>query len=161
VTGGAKSHLRLLDRPAPFERSRSDAAACHPAQGLRRRPVLYIGAEPENRIPFTRIARRWPTIKLLLSPGAEEGLQIAIDRRLRMVVLDARLPGADAVVLTRSLRARAASPSAPIVILAGDNTSIERARFIWAGANAYVFRPFAATEVDRTVGMLLEASAIG
>ncbi len=165
---GDRPRLRLLDMPAPGRspssaiagRSRADAFASHPAHGTRGGPVLYIGGEPDRRIHFTRIARRWQTIRLLLATTPRDGLQLAIDRRLRMVVLDAGLPDAGTGALMRALRHRAASPTAPIVVLGSANTARERATFLWAGASAYVSTPFTVAEVEQTVGMLLEVAAV-
>ncbi|MGA2520546.1 MAG: response regulator [Acidimicrobiales bacterium] len=156
-------HLRLLEAPsteAGRGRTRGESVAAHPAQGIRRRPVLYIGGEVDGRILFSRIARRWHSVKLLVAATGRNGLQVARDRRLGMVVMHASLPDVDAVDLLSALRSRALAPAAPIVVIAHDGTSGERARFTWAGASAYITTPLNIAEVDQAVGMLLEAAAV-
>jgi len=158
VTDGDQPNLRVLERPTGVD-SPADRRAYHPSQVQRRRPALYISAEPADRVLFTRIARRWEAIKLLVAESGREGLQVAVDRRLRMIVLDARLPDVDSAALVTALRARAESREAPIIVLAHERSPSERARFIWAGARAYVAKPLDVAEIDRTVGMLLEVAA--
>jgi PleD family two-component response regulator len=94
VTHGDRPHLRLLDQPEPVPRTRSEAKATHPAHGLRQ-PLLFVSGDHDSRIVFTRIAKRWPGIKLLVATSGEEGLDMAVKRRPRMVVLDACLPDVD------------------------------------------------------------------
>jgi len=122
--------------------------------------VLYIGGEPEGRIVFTRMARRWQSVKVLVAQTGRAGLQVAVDRRLGMVVMHAVLPDVDAADLVAALRVRAATPAAPVVVVAHDGTSRERARLLWAGANAYVSTPLNAAEIEAAVGMLLESAAV-
>jgi DNA-binding response OmpR family regulator len=151
--------LRLLEPPGDCATERSAARASHPAQGIGRRPVLYICGEPESRIVLTRIARRWSAITLLVAEGGGDGLQMALERRPRLVVLDAHLPDVDAEELVATLRAEAARAPVPILVLANDPAPRERARFAWAGASAYVTKPLNIAEVDRTVGFLLDVTA--
>ncbi len=121
--------------------------------------MLYIGGSDDDRVRFTRIARRWETVKLVVAHGGRDGLRLASDRRLSLVVLDASPADLDGRDLVVALRQRAISPNAPIVVLADTDGSNERARFIWAGASAYLTKPLDVAELDRTVGMLLQIAA--
>ena len=122
--------------------------------------MLYVSGDSEGRVLFTRIARRWESVKLLVVDNGEDGLDMAIKRRPRMVILDARLSDIDAEKLVAMLRERAMPPSAPIVVLAHDGAPSERARFIWAGASAYITKPLNVAEIDRTVATLLEVAGL-
>jgi len=122
--------------------------------------VLYIGDDAHGRAEFVRIAKRWPMVKLLVARSGREGLAVAAERRLRIVVLDARLPDVRADELVVALRRRAMTPSAPIVVVAGADAARQRARFLWAGADAYLPMPLTPPDFDHTVGMLLEAAAL-
>ena len=84
---------------------------------------------------------------------------MAADGRPRLVVLEARLPDLDSEQVLRALRRRILPSDCPVVILAANRSSRERARFIWAGASAYVDRPHDTSAVDRAVGGLLEAAS--
>ena len=119
-----------------------------------------MGGEVDGRVLFTRMARRWQAIKVLVAPTGRTGLRIATERRLGLVVVHAALPDTDAVDFLAGVRARGLSPSVPVVVIAHEGSSAERARFLWAGASAYVLTPLRVDEVDRAVGMLLEAAAV-
>jgi len=162
VKPGDRSRLRLVpDAPPPAPgRTREDARASHPAQGGRRRPLLYVGAEVDSRIVVTRIARRWQALKVLAAPTGRAGLRIASERRLGIVVMHAALPDVDALELMGAIRTRGLSPSVPVVVIAHEGSPTERARFLWAGASAYIPTPLRVAEVDQAVGMLLEAAAV-
>lgn len=152
----AHPHLRLLDLPTTATWSIADAKATHPSRG--RRPLLYVSGEHADRVRFVRIARRWEKVKLLVADSGEEGLDIALNRQPRMVVLDARLSDVDGEKVVKALRERALAPSAPIVVLGHDSAPSERARFVWAGASAYITKPLNVAEIDRTVGELLDVA---
>lgn len=164
ITSDGETALRLVDEPVDaIEKCASrvppGARASHPSHGARRRPVLYISDNDDDRILFTRLARRWATVKLLLAETGAAGLKLAIDRRPQMVILDARIPDVDGgAALVVALRRRVLPDHAPIVVVSVDGSPSARARFIWAGASAYVARPLDVAEVDRTVEMLLEVA---
>jgi DNA-binding response OmpR family regulator len=98
-------------------------------------------------------------VKLVLAEGGEAGLRIARQRSVQMVVLDAFLPDADSEALIGALRRNAAIASAPIIVLTDDGAPSERARFVGAGANAFLAKPLDVAEIDQTVAMLLEVAS--
>ena len=149
--------LRLLEHPETRGQFRSDARACHPSQ-YRRRTALYVGGDPDKRGLSTGTGSSREMGRFLVARGGFAGLRLAIDRRPRLVVLEGTLPDVDSASLVVALRHRAMAPSAPIVVLAHDDSARERARFIWSGASAYMTEPFDSAHFDRTVGMLLEVS---
>ena len=58
------------------------------------------------------------------------------------------------------LRLRVLPLETPIVVLAHDSGPRERARFIWAGASAYIVKPLDVAELDRAVMALMEVAAL-
>jgi hypothetical protein len=46
-----------------------------------------------------------------------------------------------------------------IVVITPESSARERARFVWAGASAYLSEPSDMTEIDRLAGMLQEVAA--
>lgn len=150
--------LRLLEHPVTRGQLESEARACHPSQ-FRRRTVLYVGSDPDQRGLFTASGPGREMGRFLVARGGFAGLRLAIDRRPRLVVLEGFLPDVDAASLVVALRQRVMAPPAPIVVLAHGDSARERARFIWSGASAYLTEPFDTAHFDKTVGMLLEVSA--
>jgi DNA-binding response OmpR family regulator len=73
----------------------------------------------------------------------------------RIVVMAAHL--GETLVATLCREALPVAP--PIVVLTAESTARERARFVWAGASAYLSEPSGMTEIDGLVGMLHEVAA--
>lgn len=124
--------------------------------GVRRRPVLYVGAHAARRSEFLAVARRWPAVKVLLAASGRQALQCAASRRLRMVVVDARVGDVDACTLSSELREAAAWRSLPVVVVGEDTSPRTRARMRWGGVDAYLTSPLTASEADLAVGGLLD-----
>ncbi len=122
--------------------------------------MLYVSGGADDQAFFARIARRWETVKLLVARSGRAGLQAVMERRLALVVVDARLPDLDATQLVGALRRRAVSPEAPIVVLADDPAPRDEARFIWAGASAFLTKPLDVAQIDDTVRRLLEVAPL-
>jgi len=135
----------------------SNAKRSHPATGARhgRGLLLHISGDHAARILFSRIARRWEGLRLLVVDSARAGLELAMERRPDLIVVDSRLPDATGEETVVRLRREVSPDEAPIVVLGDDPSPAERARFVWAGANAYVTKPIDIAEIDRTVGELL------
>jgi len=123
-------------------------------------PLVYVASDQASRVLFTRIAQRWVQMHLLVAQGARQGVQLAKERHPRLVVVEGRLPDADAVETVARLRRRVLPLSVPIVVLHDDDSPAARARFLWAGANAYITRPLNVARIDRTVTDLLGVEAL-
>jgi len=138
------------------------ARGVHPAVTVPAgRPMLYISGIPQSRVLFTRIARRWRPLKLLVAESGEAGLRLVAERQLRLIVIDTVLPDTDAVDLVIRLRRAREATAVPILVLGPDPSPQARARFMWVGANAVVTMPFDVAEVERTVHHLLHSVALG
>jgi len=116
--------------------------------------MLYISGVPEHRALLSRLARRWQPTRLLVAAGGRAGLRLSAERRLALVVVDAQLPDADAVDVVAELREH---EGPPVVVLGHDAGPREHARFVWAGAGAYITRPINLAHLDRVVHLLLRS----
>jgi DNA-binding response OmpR family regulator len=116
---------------------------------------LYISGDREGRIRFTRIARRWERIKLLVVEGGRAGLRLAERRRPGLVVVDDLLPDVAAVDVVSYLRQRTLPAEVPIVVLAHTGEPSHQAAFCRAGASAFHTKPLNIGEVDRSVAALV------
>jgi CheY-like chemotaxis protein len=157
----ARPDLHLIsDSAEPSEEVRRGQRAHPSSRRLVRGPALYISGDREGRIRFAQIARRWKGIRLLVVEGGRSGLQVALDHRLRLVVLDDRLPDVDGADLVKHLRREVLESETPIIVLAQDADQRQRARFLWAGASAYHSKPLNVAEIDKTVMILMEVAAL-
>ena len=82
----------------------------------------------------------------VLAVSSGEGLDIAMDAFApHLIIMDAFLPGADALNLCRELRNRPATKTVPIIILS--EQSIDSHRSVDAGADFYLEKPFTMREM--------------
>jgi DNA-binding response OmpR family regulator len=133
----------------------------HPSvQGKRQPTLLLVSGDGDSRIGFTRIARRWHNIKLLLAERGRDGLATAFLERPHLVVLDAQLPDVDGLRAVGALRRNPTTSETPVVVLGVDDSGRELERFYEAGADAYFTRPLNVSQVDRIVLGLLEVAAL-
>jgi CheY-like chemotaxis protein len=127
----------------------------YPWPQLAGHPMLYISGNPDARILFGRIAKRWRPIRLLVVEGGEAGLLFAELRRLSLIVIDATLPDASGFEIVERLRSR--HPEVPVLVLGDEADSAQRARFVRAGAHAYLPAPLSVLELEQAVIDLLMA----
>ena len=120
------------------------------------RPILYICGDAEGRTIFTRIARRWEDIALVVTDDGCTGVHVAIKRRPRLVVLDDKLPDVNALALVEHLSRRILPSDTPVVVLSHDSSAQARARFVWSGADAYLTKPLSVAEIDSVVAHLID-----
>lgn len=90
--------------------------------------------------------------KTLVAHDGPAGLQIAIDDRPELIVLDVLLPGMDGWTLCRELRARS---SVPILMLTALGEEVDRILGLELGADDYLTKPFSTRELLAHIRALL------
>ena len=77
-------------------------------------------------------------LEFLLGRGAESA---AAARRLRLVLLDLRLPRVDGLDVLRALRADERTRRLPVVVLTSSHEEVDVVRAYDLGANSYLVKP--------------------
>lgn len=121
---------------------------------------MLITSEDESRIGFTRVARRWNGVKVIVGQSGKGGMTMAQSEQPDVVVLEAHLPDVDGMHLVKLLRGASIQRNIPIVVLGVDSSGAERRRFVQAGVDEYLTRPLNFSAVDRTVLGLLELASM-
>ena len=85
----------------------------------------------------------------------QEALQMAIDLRPALAILDGMMPGLDGLDVTRELRRNASTRSMPIIMLTARAQATDVAQGMAAGADEYVKKPFDADDLKERVDRLL------
>lgn len=88
-----------------------------------------------------------------VAPDGEEALERADRTAYDLVVLDLMLPGMDGFAVCRALRAR--SSDIPILILSARGVVEDRVKGLEIGADDYLTKPFAFSELNARVRALL------
>ena len=82
-----------------------------------------------------------------------EALQLAVDQRWSLIILDIRLPGVDGLDICKRLRSDGCQT--PILIVSAKSTEFDRVLGLELGADDYVVKPFGVLELVARVKALL------
>jgi len=88
-----------------------------------------------------------------VSQDGDEGLQLAIQRRYDLLVLDLMLPGRDGWSVLRQLRHL--GMDTPVLLLSAMGSVTDRVRGLGLGADDYLVKPFAFSELLARVRCIL------
>jgi two-component system KDP operon response regulator KdpE len=116
--------------------------------------VILVVDDDEYVHSMLATAMRGLRAEIVRATTAARGLELALERRPDVAIVDVGLPDLDGYALTRALRARTELASLRICILTGHFPDEDLARK--AGANAIVGKPFRVQEFLDTIRGQLE-----
>jgi DNA-binding response OmpR family regulator len=91
-----------------------------------------------------------------VAANGEDGIALASDPDVELVILDLSLPDIDGTTVLARLRA--ADPVLPILVLTARDTTSEKVHVLDAGASDYMTKPFALDELLARVRLLARRS---
>ena len=104
--------------------------------------VLYIEDNLTNVRLLEQVMRLRPNVDLMVAMQGRIGLQMALDHRPGIILLDLHLPDMSGNEVLRGLRADERTAATPVVILSADATSGQSGNTGPAGATAFLNKPF-------------------
>lgn len=113
--------------------------------------ILVIDDDPKIT-SFLRRALSYEGYDVDIANSGEEGLRIAREHELDLVVLDVMLPGIDGFEILRRLRA---GGDVPVMMLTAKDDLSDRVKGLDIGADDYLVKPFAVEELIARVRALL------
>ncbi len=113
-----------------------------------------IGVDDDARVreSITRLARSAGYDPLMFS-SAEAVLESGALKRADCLITDVRMPGMDGLELQR--RAKAESPSLPVIFISGNVDDEVRHRALREGAVDFLYKPFDGEDLLRAIGKAL------
>ncbi len=96
--------------------------------------------------------------RVLTAADGDTGLQIALDARPDLIILDIGLPKRNGLAVARELRSRAFT--APVLMLTARDTVPDKVQGLEAGADDYLAKPFDYDELLARVRALLRRAAM-
>lgn len=99
---------------------------------------------------------RFEGYAVLTAEDGERGLQMAVDRKPDCIVLDLMLPGISGYEILKSLRR--ARILVPILVLTARDQEVDKVMGLELGADDYMTKPFAVSELLARVKALLRRS---
>jgi DNA-binding response OmpR family regulator len=117
--------------------------------GSRATPVILVVDDDEYVHSTLAAAMRGLRPEIIQATTAAQGLELALERRPDVAIVDVGLPDLDGYELTRAMRARSELAGLRICILTGHLPDEALARE--AGANAIIGKPFHVNDFLATI----------
>lgn len=123
--------------------------------GQSRWRMLYIEDNPANIQLMNALADELPNLELSTTHTAELGLEMAVQLRPDIIVLDVNLPGMSGIEAVRRLKMMSETRAIPVIALSANVTQSAIRRGIEAGFEKYLTKPLDITEFLNTLDDLL------
>ena len=118
--------------------------------------ILYIEDNPANLKLVERILSRRPNIRLLFSPEAKSGIELAVDHKPDLILMDINLPGMNGYEALNELRALDETNKIPVIAVSANAMDHDVKRGKNAGFKDYITKPIDIKifleAVDNTLG---------
>jgi CheY-like chemotaxis protein/anti-sigma regulatory factor (Ser/Thr protein kinase) len=152
-----------------IELARGEPAAVAAADGDERellaarsydgeRRLLYIEDTGANVRLIEEILRSRPSIRLVPAGMGRLGLELAVEHRPDLILLDLHLPDIDGEQMLAWLREDERTREIPVVILSADASDRSRAPLLQDGARAYLTKPIGVRDLLGVVDEYLAGS---
>jgi len=122
--------------------------------------ILCIDDNPDNLMLVKRILEA-SGYEILRAANGQDGLAIADNQPIDLVLLDGNLPDVDGYEVVRRLRAspRYALASVPIIMVSANALKADAQKAFSAGCNLYMTKPIDINEFSSQVGFYLGREA--
>jgi signal transduction histidine kinase/ActR/RegA family two-component response regulator len=121
--------------------------------------VLYIEDTIVNIKLVEAILARRPSLRLIPAMQGRLGLDLAREHRPDLILLDLHLPDMTGADVLAELRAAPSTRDTPVVILSANAATTEAETLLGAGADRYLTKPIAVTELLVTVDELVTSAS--
>jgi PAS domain S-box-containing protein len=117
--------------------------------------VLYVEDNPAN-VRFMRdLLSGFESVELIVATTAEAGIELARERRPRVIIMDINLPGMSGLDALRALRDRSDTKDIPVIALTAAASARDRQRGEAAGFYRYLTKPVKIDELEAALEGLL------
>jgi putative two-component system response regulator len=114
--------------------------------------VLYIEDNDANiRLVVEMLSRLRPHVDLLVATTGEEGVQIALDTSLSLILLDVGLPGMPGQDVIRHLHTIPKAARTPVVVISAVSSADRAAEVMTLGAVDFLSKPFYTDQLLRII----------
>lgn len=119
-----------------------------------RGPILVVDDEADIR-NLIAINLRREGFEVLTAANGAEGLRVAREEQIALVVLDLMLPDIQGTEVCRRLRAEPVTAEIPVLMLTARDEEIDRVVGFEVGADDYVVKPFSVRELVLRIRAIL------
>jgi DNA-binding response OmpR family regulator len=121
----------------------------------REQPIVLAADDDDDILALVAFRLERSGYTVIQAHDGEEALQLALESRPDLAVLDVMMPKLDGFELTRRLRAEEATSQMPIILLTARAQDADVAQGFEAGADDYIRKPFSPDELRARVQAIL------
>jgi len=121
---------------------------------LQKKTILIIEDEADIR-NFASCLFKLEGYDVLTTEDGEEGLKLARENGINLVLLDLRLPVCDGWSVLAHLKSIQKTSAIPVIVFTASAGVPRRVRAFSMGADAYLVKPLSANSLKRAVGNTL------
>jgi two-component system, cell cycle response regulator DivK len=119
--------------------------------------LILIVEDNERNRRLVRDVLQFKGYQTIESETAEEGLQLARDRRPALILMDIQLPGMDGITALGRLREDPVTRAIPVMAVTASAMTHDRQKIMAAGFTAYHTKPIRVKEFLEAVRQILES----
>jgi two-component system, cell cycle response regulator DivK len=112
--------------------------------------ILVIEDNPKN-MKLVRDVLEYSGFEVLQATSGEDGVRLAGDTAVDLVLMDLQLPGIDGTEALRLIRSGSRNRGVPVVAVTASAMTDDRARAFAAGFDGYVEKPISARALPQQV----------
>ena len=125
------------------------------AAPAREQPVVLVADDDEDILGLVAFRLERGGYTVIVARDGEEALELAVQERPDLAVLDVMMPKVDGFEVTRRLRADEATSRMPIILLTAKSQDVDVQQGFEAGADDYIRKPFSPDELRARVQAIL------
>ena len=93
---------------------------------------------------------------LIQAKSGEDGVDMALEHKPDVIILDIQLPGIDGYEVLKRIRASEIDGSIPVIAMTSYAMSGDRERLLAAGCNGYIEKPISPEVVAKQIRAIIE-----
>ena len=128
-----------------------------PVSEARGRPLVLAADDDQHILELVRLVLEQEGLDVLTATNGRDALELARERRPRMCLLDAMMPGLDGFECARALAEDERTRDIPVLLLTAKEPSEVAAEGFSVGAAEYLQKPFRPGALRARVRAVLEA----
>jgi DNA-binding response OmpR family regulator len=116
--------------------------------------VVLVADDDDDILLLVTTRLRRDGFEVIQARDGDEALDLALERRPAIAVLDIGMPGLDGLAVIRAIRADDATKEMRVILLTAKAQESDVRRGFDAGADAYVKKPFSPADLSARVKQL-------
>ena len=119
--------------------------------------ILAVDDRPDNLFVLEQLIGEFaPDCTVITANSAERGMQLAIQNRIDLALLDVQMPGMDGLEMCRHLKADDITKHVPVILMTAHRTSTDlKVRGLEAGADDFISKPVDNAELAARIKVML------